>query len=105
MGIMGFPDIMGFKPPDPSGRDSGGKDSARATKRKTQSAIKDAVMGMEGTIEGPVTRLFGNQTGKTGFTLKNIKTAEGSAGDTAKVLAFEGDDGVTYYINGSTSYS
>ena len=90
--------------PRPSSPPSGGQ--TRITRKLSKKGIKEEVKPVAEVVEGPLRKLIGAWTGSGGVTLESIKTITGTAGAAAsKVLAIKGDDGVTYYITVSTSYS
>jgi hypothetical protein len=87
----------------PSTPSSGGQ--TRYTNRNTRRIVQETIKPVEDVVKGPVTKLFGAQTGSEGFTLENIKTVTGTAGAASMVAPFKCDDGVVRYLTLSDTYS
>ena len=70
--------------------------STKATYKQRMAEIQDATSAVTQKVEGPVTRLLGDQT--SGFTLKSITATAGTPAGTAYYVDIETPAGVTLHI-------
>jgi len=103
-GIMGFPDVMGFRPPgapEPPKKER----FSPVARKETRKEIKDAMADVISSYQEQVVRLLSNQSGSGGFTLRNIATVTGTPGGTAKLIPMKDANGTEGYVPWYPSYS